>query len=147
MTGPVRSAQLYTPEILSLAVSLSSHPFDPLMELTGEARSRTCGSVVAVSIEPGADGVIDRFGLNVRACAIGQAAAAIFAKNAAGLTSAQVAKSARGIEAWLAGQSARPVWPGLEMLEPAAAYPARHAAILLPWKAAQAALGKPGGAG
>lgn len=143
MTAQAPAARLYTPDILALAVSLSGYPFDPAMPLSGEVRSRTCGSVLSISIAADADGAIERFGMNVRACAIGQAAAAIFAKGACGATPDRVAEALTNIEAWLAGKAARPAWPGLDAIDAAAAYPARHGAILLPWKAAQAALGKP----
>ncbi|QYU66279.1 hypothetical protein J4558_14920 [Leptolyngbya sp. 15MV] len=53
-----------------------------------------------------------------------------------------MARAEAGIALWLSGAGPRPDWPGLELLEPARAYPARHAAILLPWKAALAALNK-----
>jgi hypothetical protein len=46
-----------------------------------------------------------------------------------------------GIEAWLSTADAPlPDWPGLSAIAAARSYPARHGAILLPWKAAMAAL-------
>lgn len=125
-----------------LAVTLADYPFDAAAPCSGEARSRTCGSAVAISCSVNEPGEIEALGLNVRACAIGQAAAAIFAREAMGQGRASIADFVSDIEEWLSGQGVRPDWPGLELLEPAIAYPARHGAILLPWKAAQAALGK-----
>lgn len=85
---------------------------------------------------------IARIGLRARACAVGQAAAALFARAAPGLTSADLTQAEGEIAGWLSGSAPLPSWPGLELLEPARGYPARHAAILLPWKAALAALNK-----
>ena len=125
-----------------LAVTLADYTFDAAMPFVGEARSRTCGSTAAVSCSVDHHGGIEALGLNVRACAIGQAAAAIFARGAMGQNRASIANVASDIEEWLGRGGVRPDWPGLELLEPAVAYPARHGAIFLPWKAAQAALGK-----
>jgi len=44
------------------------------------------------------------------------------------------------LTAWLAGTGDRPEWPGLEAIEPARAFPARHGAIMLAWTAARDAL-------
>ena len=53
-----------------------------------------------------------------------------------GKSGPQIAAANRAIRAWLADGAPRPAWPGLELLEPARAYPARHGAILLAWQAA-----------
>jgi NifU-like protein involved in Fe-S cluster formation len=83
----------------------------------------------------------------VRACAVGQASAAIFARHAAGRSAQQISQSLTELEAWLAHDGELPDWPGLAVLEPARAYPARHGAMLLPWKAAVAALSSTAPAG
>ena len=74
------------------------------------------------------------------ACAVGQAAAALFAQSAEGRNAAELAESCVLLTAWLAGEGDVPDWPGIALLEPARAYPARHAAILLAWEAALVAL-------
>ncbi|MEZ5693462.1 MAG: iron-sulfur cluster assembly scaffold protein [Altererythrobacter sp.] len=133
-------AQLYTPAILSLAVELASYPVDPAFDLVGEARSRSCGSTIAFACTPDDTGRVEAFGLKVTACAIGQAAAAIFAGDAAGRSLAEIESASGQIEAWLDGVGAQPDWPRIAMLEPAREHPGRHGAILLPWKAAIRAL-------
>jgi NifU-like protein involved in Fe-S cluster formation len=133
---------LYTPELLELAVSLSHWPLGDELSLRGEARSRTCGSTVLFGTDGAADGRIGEVGLRVSACAVGQAAAAIFARHAAEKTSADIAQARTSLERWLADGGEPPEWPGLAALERARAYPARHGAILLPWNAALAALCK-----
>jgi NifU-like protein involved in Fe-S cluster formation len=49
--------------------------------------------------------------------------------------------------AWLDDEGPAPDWPDLTLVAPARAYPARHGAMLLPWKAAAAALSSAAPAG
>jgi NifU-like protein involved in Fe-S cluster formation len=141
------AARLYTPELLALAVGLAQYPLTDDLPLTGEARSRSCGSSLRIGLALDADGRIARIGMRVAACAVGQASAAIFAAAAPGRTAADLAGALAGLEAWLTDDAAAPDWPGLAMIAPARAYPGRHGAMLLPWRAALDALSKPGGAG
>ena len=138
------AAKLYTPDLLALAVQLAQYPFDPSLPLTGDARSRTCGSSVEIGMSLDPDGRIKMIGMRVSACAIGQAAAAIFASAAAGQTQASVAAILSEIELWLAGNGDLPDWPGIAALIPARDHAGRHGAILLPWRASAAALCKTG---
>lgn len=133
-------AVLYTPDILTLAVTLADYPLAGDWPLTGEAHSRVCGSRVRIGLTLDERGRIARVGAVVTACAIGQAAAALFLTGAAGHDGAALAEAQAGLEAWLAGEGAMPDWPGIAALDPARAYPARHAAIVLPWRAARTAL-------
>ena len=141
------AARLYTPELLALAVDLAKWPRLGDAELHGEARSPTCGSTLAMDLALGEGGRIERLGMAVRACAVGQASAAIFARAVGERTAADIAETLAQLEAWLAGTGPLPEWPGLTPIEPARAYPARHGAMLLPWKAALAALSSTAPAG
>lgn len=132
--------KLYTPELLALAVALADYPAAPALPLHGEARSKSCGSTLRADLAVDAEGRIERLGLQVRACAVGQAAAAIFARAAAGRGLAQIDKAHAALTAWLAGAGELPAWPGLEAIAPARDFPARHGAIMLPWAAAREAL-------
>lgn len=131
---------LYTPQVLELATRLATFPFDPGLPLHGTARSPTCGSNVTIGIAVDAEGAIERIGLSCHACAIGQAATAIFAAAAVGASRERIAAAQAALADWLGGGGALPDWPGLEAIAPARTFPARHGAILLPWKAALAAL-------
>ena len=141
MTAPPRE-RLYTTELLSLATSLSDWPLDETAGNIGEARSRTCGSTIRMSLELDESGAIARVGMRVSACAVGQAAAAIFAEAAMGRDNTKTADALAALEAWLGGEGAAPEWPGLAALVPARDFPSRHGAILLPWRAALDALCK-----
>jgi NifU-like protein involved in Fe-S cluster formation len=140
--SPSRAAVLYTPELLALAVSLARWPLDEGAQYRGDARAAVCGSTVTFSCSLDAKGAICAPGLRVSACAVGQAAAALFIAHAAGLDRGQIAAAHDRIAAWLTDGGDVPDWPGFAVLEPARAYPARHGAILLAWNAALAALPK-----
>jgi NifU-like protein involved in Fe-S cluster formation len=141
------AARLYTPELLALAVELAEYPPLEAAPVRGEARSPTCGSTLALDMAFDGDGRIERVGLRVRACAVGQAAAAIFARHAAGREAAEIRAALERLEAWLDEKGSAPDWPDLALVAPARAYPARHGAMLLPWKAAAAALSSAAPAG
>ncbi|MET0252203.1 MAG: iron-sulfur cluster assembly scaffold protein [Novosphingobium sp.] len=131
---------LYTPEVLAAAVALAAYPLDPALPLRGEARSRSCGSRLTVALETDGSGRISGIGCSASACAVGQAAAAVFVRAAAGRDRAGIAASRGALAAWLAGDGDAPDWPGLALLEPARRFAGRHGAILLGWDAALAAL-------
>lgn len=133
-------AVLYTRDLLALAVSLAATPFDPAMPCIGEVRSRTCGSTLRLSCRLDGDDRIEALGLQVSACAVGQAAAAIFAQRAIGMHRAEIERGRESIAHWLAVGGPLPGWHGIEALAAARAYPARHGAILLAWDASLAAL-------
>ena len=137
------STPLYTREILGLAVALADYPLFPDSGFYSEQISRTCGSRVSVDLDV-RGGTIARFGVRAQACAIGQASAALLAQNAVGKCPADVRHTYRALREWLDGQAPPPDWPGLNVLEPVLAHPGRHEALLLPWKAAEAALSMSG---
>lgn len=131
------ATKLYTPEVLRLATSLSGYPWDESQLLKGHARSKSCGSTIDLSLSTDDQGVIRNIGIRSQACAIGQAAAAIFANAAAGQNSSDIRRAGEAIEAWLSGTGPMPDWPGLDVIAEAREYPARHGAIMLAWKAAR----------
>lgn len=134
------AARLYTPQLLAAAVELASYPPIKTALLHGEARSQTCGSRVAVDLVLNDEGLIERVGLTVTACAVGQGAAAILARHANGCTPQELVTAAESMAAWLDDEGPPPRWPDLTLISPARAFPARHGAMLAPWRAAIAAL-------
>ena len=133
-------AKLYTPEVLALTVELANWPPMENLPLHGFARSTTCGSTLALDLALDDAGRIASLGLRVRACAVGQASAAIFARHAKGCDLSALSSVHDRIEGWLDAEAPVADWPGLDLLSPARDYPARHGVILLPWKAAIVAL-------
>ncbi len=137
-------AALYTPEVLALATGLADVPLDTSLSLRASARSATCGSSVELGLALDSRGRIERVGIRAHSCAIGQAAAAIFAGAAVGKDQAGIAAAIEDIEAWLADRAAMPDWPGFAPIVPARNFPGRHGAIVLAWRAALEALSTTG---
>jgi len=130
---------LYSAQVLSLATSLARYPMNDRFPLRGTARSATCGSTVELGLDCAPDGSIQTIGVRTQACAIGQASAAIFAQAAAGQSEPGIRTALAAIEDWLTGGSL-PDWPQFQAIAAARDFPARHGAILLPWRAALVAL-------
>ena len=133
-------ARLYTPELLALTVELAACPPVENLPLRGHARSATCGSTLDIDLALDDTGQIATLGMRVRACAVGQASAAIFARHAKGCDLPAITGAHDRIEGWLDGEAPIAEWPDLFLIAAAREFPARHGAILLPWKAALDAL-------
>lgn len=131
---------LYTPEVLALTIELARHPLTDDLSLRGEARSVSCGSTIALGLAIDAQGIVTHVGVRSQACAIGQAAAAIFAGAVVGRSAEEVAAAGQAVARWLSGDDELPRWPGMGTIAAARDYPARHGAVMLPWKAAAQAL-------
>ena len=88
------------------------------------------------------DGVISDYGQDVKACALGQAAAAIVGANIVGLTPDQVQTGRDQLFAMLKSDGPVPDAPfgDLEVLQPAKDYKNRHASIMLAFDATLDAL-------
>ena len=134
---------LYSSEILAAAVGLAAFPFAAELPFQGEARSRSCGSMLTLALSLDEHGVIAQIGCRAHACAVGQAAAHIFAVAAPGQSTDHIAAARAQLADWLIGAGPVPDWPGIALLDAARDYPARHGAILLAWDAALAALASP----
>lgn len=134
------SSKLYTPELLGLATGLAAFPLTDDLPLRAEARSRTCGSAIALGLALDDEGLVSGVGMKVSACAIGQASAALLAQAIKGVRPGYVCWVGEALERWLAGTGELPPWRGIEALVPARDHPGRHGALLLPWTAARKAL-------
>lgn len=138
------NAPLYTAEILRLAASI---PWQERLTppcSTAERRSAICGSRVRADAVTDADGRVTRYGQEVRACALGQASAAILGQAVIGMTAAELDGAHAALHGWLKGEGPLPPalaehFPQLRLFEPARAHPARHPSILLAFEAAGAA--------
>ncbi|MXO85310.1 iron-sulfur cluster assembly scaffold protein [Altererythrobacter aurantiacus] len=133
------SPALYSPRLLGLAVTLADYPIGERMTLSESVRSRTCGSIVTVAFDPSDT---SKIGISASACAVGQAAAAIFVADAEGREASSISAAMDAIASWLDDNGPLPDWADIEALAPAIPHKGRHEAILLPWKAAAVALSK-----
>lgn len=126
------SPPLYTTDILKLAVSTAR--FERLAQPQGSAerRSKLCGSSVVADVRVNPDGQITAFGMEVRACAFGQAASALVAQHAVGTSLEEIERARDALSAYLAGTAAAPGdWPGFTIFEAARQHSARHPSIRL----------------
>lgn len=131
------SEALYNTRILRLAASTADAA--RLVQPQGSAVkvSPVCGSKVTADIDLDDAGGIARHGQEVRACALGQAAAALVGADIIGKDGAALIAARAELADWLAGRSeAMPTWPGMEVFAPARPHRARHPSILLAFDAA-----------
>ena len=132
MTEQIDLIKLYSTRILALAADMPH--VGRLAEPGASAirRSPLCGSKVTVDVTI-QGGQIVEFGQDVKACALGQAAASIAGQNMIGSTPAQVEGARDQLDAMLKGTGPVPTAPfdGFELLTPAIDYKNRHASILL----------------
>ncbi len=133
------SSPLYNREILRLAASVPARRRLDSPDATSERRSPTCGSRVRVEVIVDAQGRIADLAMEVSACALGQASAALLCAHAQGRSAGELASAAEALRYWLSRQDGTEepsFWPGIDALSVARAYPARHASILLAFEAA-----------
>jgi NifU-like protein involved in Fe-S cluster formation len=129
------SATLYNSAILRLATNIPHQTRLDHPQATVAKRSPVCGSRVTVDIVM-TDGRLAEIGQEVRACALGQASAALMAEHAIGRTPSELADARDALAQFLAGQRNDPgTWPGLEIFAPAIPHSARHASIRLAFEA------------
>ena len=124
--------KLYSGRILALAADIPHAGRLEAPMASAKRRSPLCGSTVTVDLDV-ADGRISRFAQEVKACALGQASAAVLGGVAVGLTRVEVERGLAELRAMLKTGGPVPSAPfeGLEVLLPARDYKNRHASILL----------------
>ncbi len=124
--------KLYSQRILALTAEIPHTQRLDQPDATVRKRSPLCGSTVTVDIGV-EDGRITRFGQDVKACALGQAAAAVVGANVIGRNRAEIEKARDELRDMLKAGGPPPSAPfdGLEVLEPARDYRNRHASIML----------------
>jgi NifU-like protein involved in Fe-S cluster formation len=131
---------LYSRDILRLAASIPHLGRLTTPQGSAERTSRVCGSRVAVDVVLDEEGRIAALGQEVKACALGQASAALMGSQAVGRRRHEMVGARDALAAYLRGAREDPgEWPGLGIFAAARDFPARHAAILLPFDAAAAA--------
>jgi NifU-like protein involved in Fe-S cluster formation len=124
--------KLYSARILALAADIPHLGRLDAPDASITRRSPLCGSSVTVDVRM-RDGHLDTLGQDVKACALGQAAAAVTAGAALGVTLEKVQLGRDQLKAMLKGKGGVPDAPfeGFEVLTPAVEYKNRHASIML----------------
>jgi len=135
--------KLYTGRILELAADIPLTERLESPDATVKKRSPLCGSTVTVDVTL-RDGKIAGFGQDVKACALGQAAASVLGGVVIGRTLAEVETARDQLRAMLTENGAVPNAPfdGYAVLEPARDFRNRHASILLAVEATAEAMAK-----
>jgi len=129
--------KLYSGRILALASEIPHLGRLEAPQASVKRRSPLCGSTVTVDLDM-EDGRVSRFGQEVKACALGQAAAAVLGGAVIGRNRAELETARDALRAMLKSGGPVPEAPfdGFEVLEPARDYRNRHASILLAMEAA-----------
>lgn len=124
--------RLYSTRILALAADMPRTERLTAPDATARRRSPLCGSTVTVDLAF-QHGVVTDYGQEVRACALGQAAAAVVGANIVGQTAPQIHAARDALLAMLKDGGPPPAAPfdGLAVLAPARDYRNRHASIML----------------
>lgn len=137
-------APLYNAEILRLAASIPHQARLNDAHASATRSSPICGSKVTADVCTGPDGAITAFGQEVRACAFGQASAAILGQGILGQTADNLRHAHAALAGWLQSGGPLPAdlarqFPKLALFAPAHPYKARHPSICLAFEAAAAA--------
>ncbi|WP_299827354.1 iron-sulfur cluster assembly scaffold protein [uncultured Roseobacter sp.] len=137
MSGENDLIKLYSGRILALAADIPHlGQLDAPMARV-KKRSPLCGSAVTVDLNV-ENGQVSAYAQDVKACALGQAAAAVTGGAIIGRTLPELEAARDALRAMLKDAGPVPAAPfdGFEVLEPARDYKNRHASILLSIEAA-----------
>ena len=124
--------KLYSGKILELAASIPAVGRLDSPDASVRRRSPLCGSTVTVDVRL-EDGRIADYAQDVKACALGQAAASVVGSVAQGQTRTEIEKAREELRQMLKsdGPDPSPPFEGLAVLRPARDYKNRHASIML----------------
>jgi len=126
----------YSAQLLKLAANLPHAGRLPAPDGSSEKVSKLCGSrvIVDVAVE---DDRVSGFAQDVKACALGQASAAILGAHVIGATLSEIELARDAFRAMLKEGAPAPEgrFSDLAMLAPVKDYPARHASTLLAFEA------------
>lgn len=133
--------KLYSGRILQLAANIPHLGRLDAPDGSAKRRSPLCGSSVTVDVAM-QDGRVAAYAQDVKACALGQAAAAVFGGAVIGRTRVEVEAARDALAAMLTSGGPAPAAPfdGFEALLPARDYKNRHASIMLSLEAASEAI-------
>ena len=124
---------LYSAHILTLAANLPHAGRLHAPEGTGERVARLCGSRAIVDVMLDGEDRVIAFAQDVKACALGQAAAGVVGESVIGATAGELRDTRDAMLTMLKsggdGPSGR--FKGLRALKQVAGYPARHASTMV----------------
>jgi NifU-like protein involved in Fe-S cluster formation len=128
--------ELYSAKILKAAANMPRAGRLAAPDASAEKVSKLCGSRVLVDVRL-EDGRIADYAQEVKACALGQAAAAILGEHALGASVEEIESALGALRAMLKTGAPAPEgrFAELAMLAPVKDYPPRHASTMLAFEA------------
>ena len=125
--------ELYSARILTLAANLPHSGRLAAPEGTGERVAKLCGSKAVVDVTLDAEGRVAGFAQDVKACALGQAAAGVLGEAVIGASVEEITEARDAMSAMLksGGEGPEGRFEGLRALKLVADYPARHASTMV----------------
>lgn len=132
---------LYSARILSLAANMPRSGRLAAPQGSSEKTAKLCGSRIVVDVAM-KDGKVSDFAQDVKACALGQAAAAVLGANVIGASLDEIDEARAALYAMLktGGPAPQGRFSDLAMLAPVKDYPPRHASTMLAFEAASEAV-------
>lgn len=120
---------LYSARILGLAANLPHAGRLASPDGSGERVARLCGSRAVVDVRLDDQGRVTDFAQDIKACALGQAAAGVIGEAVIGATPEEITRAAAALADMLTSGGEGPAgrFEGLRVLRPVADYPQRHA--------------------
>ena len=124
---------LYSKDVLRHAATISRTERLAKPDITLSHTAPLCGSRITIDLKVDADGNITDYAQDIHACALGQAAASIVAKNIVGQPAASLADVADQMRAMLLDGADAPDgnWAEMVALEAVHTYAPRHGAVML----------------
>lgn len=125
--------ELYSARILRLAANLPHSGRLAAPEGTGERVAKLCGSKAIVDVTLDDAGRVLAFAQDVKACALGQAAAGVLGESVIGASLDELVSARDAMAAMLKASGEGPAgrFEGLRALKQVADYPARHASTMV----------------
>jgi NifU-like protein involved in Fe-S cluster formation len=129
-------SELYSAGILSLAANMPRAGRLAAPDASAEKVAKLCGSRIVVDVTMEGSRIAD-FAQEVKACALGQAAAAVLGAEVIGAEAGEIEMALSAFRAMLKEGGPPPTgrFSSLSMLEPVKDYPPRHASTLLAFEA------------
>ena len=125
--------ELYSARILGLAANMPHAGRLAAPEGTGERTAKLCGSRAVVDVVLDDAGRVTEFAQDVKACALGQAAAGVLGEAVIGASLEELEQARDAMSAMLkaGGEGPDGRFLGLRALKLVADYPARHASTMV----------------
>ena len=128
---------LYSAKVLKLVANIPHTGRLAAPDASSEKISKLCGSRILVDLKVD-DGRVSDFAQEVKACALGQAAAAVLGAHVIGATPDEIEMARDALRAMLKSNGPAPQgrFSELSVLEAVKDYPARHTSTMLAFEAA-----------